>query len=142
MGGVTATAVDSDHASVHDRNLIIPLVLVVILVILVLLLRALVAPLVLVGTVVLSFGATLGVSALVFDHVLTSYGDNGESVYDPPRVEIGFHQGVAVDIGSPLDVDKVADDVVARIHADQGFAAYVAQQLVGRPEATLTERGE
>ena len=70
VGGVTATAVDSDHASVHDRNLIIPLVLVVILVILVLLLRALVAPLVLVGTVVLSFGATLGVSALVFNHVL------------------------------------------------------------------------
>jgi len=70
VGGVTATAVDSDHASVHDRNLIIPLVLLVILVILVLLLRAVVAPLVLVGTVVLSFGATLGVSALVFDHVL------------------------------------------------------------------------
>ncbi len=70
VGGVTATAVDSDHASVHDRNLIIPLVLVVILVILVLLLRALVAPLVLVGTVVLSFGATLGVSALVFNHML------------------------------------------------------------------------
>lgn len=70
VGGVTATAVDSDHASVHDRNLIIPLVLLVILVILVLLLRAVVAPLVLVGTVVLSFGATLGVSALVFNHVL------------------------------------------------------------------------
>ena len=70
VGGVTATAVDSDDASVHDRNLIIPLVLLVILVILVLLLRAVVAPLLLVGTVVLSFGATLGVSALVFNHVL------------------------------------------------------------------------
>jgi RND superfamily putative drug exporter len=70
VGGVTATAVDSDHASVHDRNLIIPLVLLVILVILVLLLRAVVAPLLLVGTVVLSFGATLGISALVFNHVL------------------------------------------------------------------------
>jgi RND superfamily putative drug exporter len=70
VGGVTATAVDSDHASVHDRNLIIPLVLLVILVILVLLLRAVVAPLLLVGSVVLSFGATLGVSAIVFNHVL------------------------------------------------------------------------
>ena len=70
VGGVTATAVDSDHASVHDRNLIIPLVLLVILVILMLLLRALVAPLLLVGTVVLSFGATLGISAVVFNHVL------------------------------------------------------------------------
>ncbi|WP_291763725.1 MMPL family transporter [Cellulomonas sp. 73-145] len=74
VGGATATAVDSDDASVHDRNLIIPLVLVVILVILVLLLRAVVAPLLLVGTVVLSFGATLGVSALVFNHVLNLPG--------------------------------------------------------------------
>jgi RND superfamily putative drug exporter len=38
--------------------------------ILALLLRALVAPLLLVATVVLSFGAALGASALVFDHVL------------------------------------------------------------------------
>lgn len=70
VGGVTATAVDSNAASIRDRTLIIPLVLVVILLILMLLLRAIVAPLVLVATVVLSFGATMGVSALVFDHVL------------------------------------------------------------------------
>jgi len=70
IGGVTATAVDSDAASIRDRTLIIPLVLLVILVILVLLLRSIVAPLILVGTVVLSFGATMGVSALVFNHVL------------------------------------------------------------------------
>ncbi len=70
VGGVTATAVDSEAASIRDRTLIIPLVLAVILVILMLLLRALVAPLLLVGTVVLSFAATMGVSALVFNHVL------------------------------------------------------------------------
>jgi RND superfamily putative drug exporter len=51
------------------RNLIIPIVLVVVLVILALLLRAIVAPLVLVATVVLSFGAALGVSALAFRHI-------------------------------------------------------------------------
>ena len=49
--------------------MIIPLVLLVVFLILMLLLRALVAPLVLVGTVVLSFGAALGISALVFRHV-------------------------------------------------------------------------
>ena len=49
--------------------MIIPAVLVVILLVLAVLLRALVAPLLLVGTVVLSFFATLGVCALVFDHV-------------------------------------------------------------------------
>ena len=49
--------------------MIIPAILVVILIVLVLLLRAVVAPLLLVGTVVLSFLATMGVCALVFDHV-------------------------------------------------------------------------
>jgi RND superfamily putative drug exporter len=44
-------------------------VLAVILVVLAVLLRALVAPLLLIVTVVLSFAATLGVCALVFNHV-------------------------------------------------------------------------
>src|SRR5690606_7131252 len=64
---VTATAVDTNDASVHDRNLIIPVVLAVILVILMLLLRAVLAPVLLVATTVLSFGTALGVAAWVFD---------------------------------------------------------------------------
>ena len=56
-------------ASRRDRNVIIPLVLLVILVVLGVLLRALVAPLLLILTVVLSFAATLGVCALFFNHV-------------------------------------------------------------------------
>jgi RND superfamily putative drug exporter len=70
VGGVTATAIDTNDASSHDRNLIIPVVLAVILVILMALLRAVLAPLLLMATTVLSFGAALGISALVFDHVL------------------------------------------------------------------------
>ncbi|QGH70209.1 MMPL family transporter [Pseudactinotalea sp. HY158] len=69
IGGPTATDLDSNNASIRDRTLIIPIVLLVILVILMLLLRAVVAPVLLIGTVVLSFAATLGISALVFDHV-------------------------------------------------------------------------
>ena len=69
VGGNTAVNLDLQRAARHDRNLIIPIVLVVVLVILALLLRAIVAPLVLVATVVLSFGAALGASALVFRHV-------------------------------------------------------------------------
>jgi RND superfamily putative drug exporter len=69
VGGVTATAIDTDDAAVHDRNLIIPVVLVVILLILMLLLRSIVAPVLLVLTVVLSFAATMGISALVFNHL-------------------------------------------------------------------------
>ncbi|WP_024356948.1 MMPL family transporter [Leucobacter chironomi] len=69
VGGVTATAIDTNDASIHDRTLIIPIVLLVILVILMLLLRSVVAPVLLVLTTVVSFGTALGVSALVFDFV-------------------------------------------------------------------------
>lgn len=69
VGGVTATAIDTNTASIHDRNLIIPVVLAVILVILMLLLRSVVAPILLVLTTVLSFGTALGVSALVFNGI-------------------------------------------------------------------------
>ena len=57
------------RASAHDRDLIIPIILGVVFVILALLLRALVAPLILTATVVLSFAAAFGVSAFFFDHV-------------------------------------------------------------------------
>ena len=69
VGGVTAINLDVKRASAHDRNLVIPLILVVVFVILGLLLRALVAPLILTATVVLSFAAALGVSAFFFNHV-------------------------------------------------------------------------
>jgi RND superfamily putative drug exporter len=69
VGGTTATNLDVQNAARYDRDLIIPIVLAVVLVILGLLLRAIVAPIVLVATVVLSFAAALGVSALVFRHI-------------------------------------------------------------------------
>ncbi|WP_083473290.1 MMPL family transporter [Frankia sp. R43] len=69
VGGASAINYDTQQASAHDRNLIIPIVLVVILIVLGVLLRALVAPLLLIATVVLSFAATLGVSAVFFNHV-------------------------------------------------------------------------
>ncbi|MGW8484510.1 MMPL family transporter [Microbacterium sp. NPDC055903] len=69
VGGVTATAIDTNDASIHDRNLIIPIVLVVIMLILMLLLRSILAPVLLILTTVLSFGTAMGVSALVFNGV-------------------------------------------------------------------------
>lgn len=74
VGGVTATAIDTNDASIHDRNLIIPIVLVVILMILMILLRSVLAPILLVLTTVLSFGTALGVSALMFNKVFTFPG--------------------------------------------------------------------
>jgi putative drug exporter of the RND superfamily len=69
VGGGTAINQDVESAAAHDRDLLIPLILVVVLLILGLLLRAIVAPLVLIVTVVLSFGAALGISSLFFKHV-------------------------------------------------------------------------
>ena len=69
VGGTAATNLDIQRASTHDRNLIIPIILAVVLVILALLLQAVVAPLVLMATVIVSFAASLGASALVFRHV-------------------------------------------------------------------------
>jgi putative drug exporter of the RND superfamily len=70
VGGSTAINLDLQRAAKHDRNLIVPIVLVVVLLILMLLLRAVVAPLILIGTVVLSFAAALGASAVIFDKIL------------------------------------------------------------------------
>lgn len=70
LGGVTATAVDTNDASIRDRTLIIPVVLLVILVILMLLLRAVLAPVLLMLTTVLSFGTAMGVAGVLFTHVL------------------------------------------------------------------------
>ncbi len=67
VGGTSAIEKDIRDASVRDTKLIIPLVLLVVFVVLILLLRSLVAPIVLIATVVLSFAATMGLSYVVYD---------------------------------------------------------------------------
>jgi putative drug exporter of the RND superfamily len=69
VGGTTAINLDVNQAATHDRELIIPLILVIVFLILGFLLRAIVAPVVLIATVVLSFFAALGASSLVFNHL-------------------------------------------------------------------------
>ncbi|MEU6826451.1 MMPL family transporter [Streptomyces atriruber] len=75
VGGGTAALVDMEHATTHDNKLIIPLVLAVVLLILAVLLRAVVAPLILIATVVLSFATALGLSALAFRHLFDYAGE-------------------------------------------------------------------
>jgi putative drug exporter of the RND superfamily len=69
VGGPTAIEFDVRDAAARDSIVIPPIVLVVVLLILIGLLRALIAPLVLIGTVILSFLAALGVGYFVFDVV-------------------------------------------------------------------------
>jgi RND superfamily putative drug exporter len=70
VGGQTAIQQEINAAAERDRLVIIPIVLLVIFCVLALLLRSLLAPVMLIATVVLSFAATLGVGALVFNDVL------------------------------------------------------------------------
>jgi RND superfamily putative drug exporter len=76
VGGWSAIYLDTKVASARDNLVIIPIVLVVVFLILVLLLRALASPLILLGTVVLSFAAALGISALLFEYVFGFAGSD------------------------------------------------------------------
>ncbi|GHD24834.1 putative membrane protein ActII-3 [Streptomyces violarus] len=75
VGGGTAGLIDMDKATTRDNIVIIPLVLAVVLLILSALLRSLIAPLLLVGTVILSFTAALGLSALAFRNIFDYAGE-------------------------------------------------------------------
>ncbi|MFB6558789.1 MMPL family transporter [Streptomyces sp. NPDC056400] len=70
VGGYTAQQYDTQQTSARDRAVIVPVVLGIILLILIALLRSVLVPVLLVATVALNFLATLGVSALVFEHLL------------------------------------------------------------------------
>jgi RND superfamily putative drug exporter len=74
VGGFSAIYLDTKQASTRDNLVIIPIVLLVVFLILVLLLRALTAPLILIATVVLSFGAAMGISVLLFEYVFDFAG--------------------------------------------------------------------
>jgi RND superfamily putative drug exporter len=69
VGGVTAENFDTTETLTSDGKLIIPMILLVVFLILVALLRAVVAPLYLVATVVLSFAFALGASNVAFEHI-------------------------------------------------------------------------
>lgn len=69
VGGVTAIALDTNDTSQRDLIKIVPIVLLVILLILMLLLRSVLAPVLLIVSVVISYFTALGVAALVFNHV-------------------------------------------------------------------------
>ena len=69
VGGTSAVYFDVRTANSEDNRTIIPIVLLVITLILGLLLRSILSAVLLLGTVVLSYFATLGVCALVFNHI-------------------------------------------------------------------------
>jgi putative drug exporter of the RND superfamily len=92
VGGDTATQLDTERASEHDNRAVLPLILAVVLLVLTLLLRALVAPVLLVASVLLSFAAAMGAAGLIFRAV--GYPTIG---YDLPLFGFLFLVALGVD---------------------------------------------
>jgi RND superfamily putative drug exporter len=81
VGGPEAESIDEHDAAARDRKVVVPIVLLLVLIVLGLLLRSVVAPIILVATVVATYFAALGASWWVFTELL------------------GFS---AIDVGMPL----------------------------------------
>jgi RND superfamily putative drug exporter len=69
VGGPTAVNLDTREAASRDQRVIIPVTLLVVFLVVALLLRALLVPALLLASVVLSYAATMGLAAVVFNHV-------------------------------------------------------------------------
>ncbi|TFV74962.1 MMPL family transporter [Blastococcus sp. CT_GayMR19] len=120
VGGETASNLDARESAARDLRVIIPSVLVVITLVLALLLRSLVAPLLLVATVVLSVGATVGVAALLFDGVFAFPGS------DPAILLIAFVFLVALGIDYNIFLMTRAREESARHGAKSGVLRALA----------------
>jgi putative drug exporter of the RND superfamily len=121
VGGYTATNLDLQLTAQRDRRVVIPLVLGLVLVVLMLLLRAVVAPVLLVATVVLSFVATLGVSGVVFRDVLGFAGADSSF----PLFAFVFLVALGVDYNIFL-MARVREEVPRRGHRAGTLAALAA----------------
>jgi RND superfamily putative drug exporter len=93
VGGPSAENLDTEVTTSRDEKVVIPLVLVVVLIVLGLLLRAIVAPLVLMATVIVSFAAAFGGSVFIFDTILGFEGVD----YSVPLLAFLFLVALGVD---------------------------------------------
>ncbi len=119
VGGETAQAADKESTMDRDLRLIIPLILLVVFVVLVVLLRALVAPLLLLASVVLSFGAALGASALIFKAI-------GFPAVDRNVLLMGFLFLVALGVDYTIFLMTRAREEVARAGHERGVPRALA----------------
>jgi putative drug exporter of the RND superfamily len=121
VGGYTATNLDLQLTAQRDRRVVIPLVLGLVLVVLALLLRAIVAPLLLVATVILSFAATLGVCGVAFRDVFGFAGADSSF----PLFAFVFLVALGVDYNIFL-MSRVREEVPRRGHRDGTLTALAA----------------
>jgi putative drug exporter of the RND superfamily len=125
VGGATAERIERDTAQAHDREVVIPLLLVVVFAVLVLLLRAVVGALLLMATVVLSYAGALGASWLLFDHIF------GYPAVDSQLALVGFLFLVALGVDYNIFlVSRVREETVQSGFRDGVLAGLTATGTV------------
>ncbi|WBB64245.1 MMPL family transporter [Streptomyces sp. WMMC500] len=112
VGGTTAESLDTQRAAGRDLRVVVPIVLLVVFLVLIGLLRALVAPLVLLATAVLSNVAALGASYLLFDRVF----DFAAVDWSIPLMGFVFLTALGIDYNIFL-VTRVREEVARHGHA-------------------------
>lgn len=115
VGGPSAENLDTEVTTSRDEKRVIPLVLAVVLIVLGLLLRAIVAPLVLMATVIVSFAAALGGSVFVFDTILGFDGID----YSVPLLAFLFLVALGVDYN--IFLASRAREETARLGTREGM---------------------
>jgi putative drug exporter of the RND superfamily len=123
VGGESAEAYDTREALARDTRLIAPVSLALILLILTVLLRALIMPLYVVATVILSFGFALGASSLIFTHLL------GQPASDPTLALFAFIFLVALGVDYNVFL-------LARIREERRHARTTAEAVTAALERT------
>lgn len=115
VGGATASAVDTDDASTRDYRIVVPSILLVVMLVLVALLRSVAAAMLLVIVNVLTFVATLGISALLFTRVL------GQPGADPSTPVLGFVFLVALAVDYSIFLMTRAREESMRVGTRRGI---------------------
>ncbi|MER6940270.1 MMPL family transporter, partial [Nocardioides sp. NPDC000441] len=121
--GTAAIQLDMASATDRDTKVVMPLVLGLVLIILMILLRSVLSPLLLMATVVLSFGAALGLSAIIFD----AMGFAGQGREFPLFVFV-FLVALGIDYNIFL-MHRVREEAVE--HGDTRRASLVALSATG-----------
>ncbi|SDL11750.1 putative drug exporter of the RND superfamily [Nocardioides sp. YR527] len=126
--GTAAIQLDMAAATDRDTKVVMPLVLGLVLIILMILLRSVLSPVLLMATVVLSFGAALGLSAIIFD----AMGFAGQGREFPLFVFV-FLVALGIDYNIFL-MHRVREEAIAgeaSEHGDTRRASLVALSATG-----------
>ncbi|MET9290369.1 MMPL family transporter [Streptomyces sp. NPDC003077] len=116
VGGQDAIALDRENAESRDRTVVIPLLLLVLALTLGLLFRSVVAPLVLVGSVVLAYAAALGLSVAAHRPVFGFAGQDGTLALHSLAYLMTFCVGHGVFLLARVKEERARLDTEAGVH--------------------------